>query len=322
MDFETFANGFPAPGDAGPFPASSQTTPEPYGLAKPGGAVASAMPWSDFATPDGGGMAKRPTSAMQAGSVVVHGVAFPVFHRADFVNLLLDSSQESWKRVREGEYVGGDNGGFGGFVEDPKGNFYQRLELVHHGGDNGSEFEWVGRSPFGISQAAMQRHFRAGDRGNVMAGPFGGFQDTNFWPEFDGNGDLTGLTVKTGKYEGAYVPYVKGRGGAFVPDPCGAFLREYNTNNGDGLRARFTVIGFPFSFAKSPAVALLNFLDLVTGMAQEPRVVRPAIAPSGCQHVDPLTGPTYVVPDVLPAPSWRQPSPQLTRLMASRNGRF
>lgn len=322
MNFESFANGFPATGDAGPFPVSTPATPEPYGLAKPGGAVASAVSWLDFAIPDGGGLAKRPPSVVQADSVVVNGVAFPVFHRADFVNLLLDSPQESWKRVREGESVGGDNGGFGGYVEDPKGNFYQRLELVHHGGDNGSEFEWVGRSPFGISQAAMQRHFRAGDRGNVMAGPFGGFQDANFWPEFDGNGNLTGLTVKTGKYEGTYVPYVKGPGGAFVPDPCGAYLRGYNTNNGDGLRMLFAVVGLPFTFATSPARALLNFVDLVTGMAQDSRGSRPVITPPGCQHVDPLTGPSHVVPDVLPAPSWLQPSPQLTRLMVSRNGRF
>lgn len=322
MNFDSFASEFPVPGDASPFPVSSPATPEPYGLAKPGGAVASSVPWTDFATHVPVAMAKRPTPAMQTGSVVVQGVAFPVFDRADFVNLLLDSPQESWKRVREGEYVGGDNGGFGGFVEDPKGNFYQRLELVHHGGDNGSEFEWVGRSPFGISQAAMQRHFRAGDRGNVMAGPFGGFQDNNFWPEFDGNGDLTGLTVKTGKYEGAFVPYRKGHGGAFVPDPCGAFLRPYNTNNGDGLRALFTVIGFPFRFATSPAVALLNFADLVTGLSRESRVVRPAIAPATCQHVDPLTGPAQVVPDVLPVPSWRQTTPQLTHLLAARSGRF
>ncbi len=46
----------------------------------------------------------------------------------------------------------------------------------------------------------------------------------NYWPEFDGYGNLTGLTIKSGKRKGTYVPYDKGTGGTFVTDPSRAFL--------------------------------------------------------------------------------------------------
>ena len=94
----------------------------------------------------------------------------------------------------------------------------------------------------------MQRHFRAGDRGDVMAGPSNQWTDTNYWPEFDANGNLTGLTIKTDKREGTFVPYVKAGDGSFVPSPERAALRPYVTNNGDQWRDIYQLVKWARKF--------------------------------------------------------------------------
>jgi len=142
----------------------------------------------------------------------------------------------------------------------------------------------------------MQRYFQAGDRGNVMAGPQGTFTDVNYWPEFDGDGNLTGLTIKSGKREGTYVPYVKGPGGTFVPDPSRAFLREYYTNNGDGHRMLGIIATFAVGWALNPASSIRDFITFMDHLGREAQISRPSIAQPSYQFEDSITGPFRTVP--------------------------
>jgi len=279
-----------------PFPAGPHGNP--YGLAGEVTPMAVGVAWTQPMAADPNGALSRPATLAPASSakIVVNGIGFPVFHAKDFVNLLSGASSGTWKRVRQGDYVGGTNGGYTPLHEDPKGNLFQRLETVSYGGDNGSQLEWVGRSPFGLSQSAMQRHFHAGDRGNVMAGAQGGFTDVNYWPEFDGDGNLTGLTIKSGKREGTCVPYVKGPGGIFTPDPSRAFLREYYTNNGDGHRMLGMIATFAVGWMVDPVTTGEAVIKFMYSLSKDSQTTRPSIAQPSPQLQDPITGLFQTVP--------------------------
>jgi hypothetical protein len=298
MDFANITTAMP--GRAPQQPLLFQATPnaDAYGLAGEVQPMAAAVAWTQPTAGDLNGTVIRPSTLTPAnlGVAVVNGIGFPVFHPKDFINLLADASSGTWKRLRQGDYVGGDNGGYTPLYEDPKGNLFQRLETVSYGGDNGSQLEWVGRSPFGLSQSAMQRHFQAGDRGNVMAGAQGGFTDVNFWPEFDGDGNLTGLTIKSSKREGTYVPYVKGPGGTFAPDPSRAFLREYYTNNGDGHRMLGMIATFAVGWMVDPITTLKDVNEFMFSLYEDSQTTRPSIAQPSPQLQDPITGLFQAVP--------------------------
>lgn len=207
-----------------------------YGLTIETSRYAAVASWHDISKPM---IISSPQQAIPSAigkGVSVNGAYFPVFKSTDFVNMLKGSDAGSWRRVSE-SYESGDNGGGTVYTPDINGRLFQRYQTIHSGGDNGSWEEWVNKSPFGISKDAMQRHFRAGDRGDVMAGPKNTYTDNNFWPEFDPSGDLSGLTIKTSERNGTYVPYIKGPNNEFTPDPGSSEIRRYYTNNGNFWRS-------------------------------------------------------------------------------------
>lgn len=100
---------------------------------------------------------------------------------------------------------------------------------------------YLGPMGWRITPDAMQRYFGAGNRENVFGsvsgaefGPEASWTDTNYWPEFDEQGNLTGMTIKTGQNAGTFVPYVAGPDGTFTPDFSQASQRGYKTNDRAG----------------------------------------------------------------------------------------
>jgi hypothetical protein len=207
-----------------------------YGLTIDASRHAAVAAWHDTSRPMTISSPQQAIPPAISRGVSVNGAYFPVFKSTDFVNMLKGADAVSWRRVRE-SYEGGDNGGGSVYIPDTNGSLFQRYQMIHPGGDNGSWEEWVNKSPFGISKDAMQRHFRAGDRGDVMAGPKNTYTDNNFWPEFDPSGGLSGLTIKTSERNGTYVPYVKGSNNEFTPEPASSEIRRYYTNNGNFWRS-------------------------------------------------------------------------------------
>jgi len=107
--------------DTHQLPLQTPPSTNPYGLAGELQPMAAAIAWPATHTANPNGTVGRPPALLHAdmGRVIVNGVGFPVFNRKDFVNQLTDTSSGSWKRLRQG--------------------------------DNGSQVEWVWRSPFGIT---------------------------------------------------------------------------------------------------------------------------------------------------------------------------